>query len=108
MADIDREIRDVVTEQRKDPFSNPRQPIIDSLKNFLRTMCDSKLYVVEVFGNEADLGKFRKLISKNFKEPAATPANMQSGMVHVRVKRPAHQHAGDVYVCQFKSTELLK
>jgi len=95
-------------QERESAFRNPKQETIDATKNFLRTFCESKHYVTEVFGGEADLNKFRKLISKTFKEPKATPAGVQRGMVHVRVKRLATQHAGDIFVGQFNSLELLK
>jgi hypothetical protein len=94
--------------ERESAFHNPKQATIDATKSFLRTFCESKHYVTEVFGSEADLNKFRKLVSKVFKEPKATPAGVQRGMVHVRVKRLSNQHAGDIFVGQFNSLELLK
>jgi hypothetical protein len=89
------------------PFKNPKQPVIDATVNMLRTLCDSKFYTVEVSGAPATVEIFRKHISENFEVPKATPANVQRGMIHVRVKRPINQHAGDIFVGQF-NPEILK
>lgn len=89
------------------PFKNPKQPVIDATVHMLRTLCDSKLYVVEVGGAPATVEIFRKHISENFEVPKMAPAHLQRGMVHVRVKRPINQHAGDIFVGQF-NPEILK
>jgi len=88
------------------PYQNKKQPIIDAATVFLVAMCASKECEVEVFGNEAALKKFRENISDNFTVPKVTPAHVQRGMVHVRVKRPINQHAGDLFVGQF-NTDIL-
>nr|DAF93735.1 MAG TPA: hypothetical protein [Myoviridae sp. ctshb19] len=90
----------------RNPFKNPKQPTIDAAAEFLRSMCGSKLYVVEVFGSPAAVKKFSDTVSPDFETPKVTPAHMQRGMVHVRVKRPVNQHAGDLFVGQF-NTEIL-
>jgi hypothetical protein len=89
------------------PFKNPKQPVIDATGAFLRTLCESKLYMVEVSGSPANVEIFRKNISDNFEVPKSTPANVQRGMLHVRVKRPINQHAGDIFIGQF-NPEILK
>lgn len=94
-------------DERPSPFKNPRQPVIDATQNLLRTLCNSKLYVVEVSGAPATVEIFRKNISEEFEVPKSTPANMQRGMIHVRVKRPINQHAGDIFVGQI-NPEILK
>lgn len=89
------------------PFKNPKQPVIDATVSMLRTMCESKHFLVEVSGAPANVEHFRKTISDNFEVPKSTPANVQRGMLHVRVKRPINQHAGDIFVGQF-NPEILK
>lgn len=89
------------------PFKNPKQPVIDATVSFLRAMCDSKHFTVEVSGSPANVELFKKNISAEFEVPKSTPANVQRGMLHVRVKRPINQHAGDIFVGQF-NPEILK
>lgn len=96
-----------MSDDRPNPFKNPKQPVIDATVAMLRTMCESKHFTVEVSGAPANVEHFRKNISDNFEVPKSTPANVQRGMLHVRVKRPINQHAGDIFVGQF-NPEILK
>lgn len=95
-----------MTDDRNNPFKNPKQPVLDATAHFLRVLCDSKHFEVEVSGSPAHVKKFSDNISKNFSVPKSTPAHVQRGMVHVRVKRPINQHAGDIFVGQF-NPEIL-
>lgn len=74
---------------------------------FLKSLCESGDYQVEIYGNPAHLKRIREKITDKFEVPTDTPAHVQRGKVHVRAKRPVNQHAGDMFVGQFEVETLF-
>lgn len=74
---------------------------------FLRDLCESGKYHVEIYGNPVMLKRIREKITDKFEVPKDTPAHIQRGMIHVRAKRPVNQHAGDMFVGQFDAEVLF-
>jgi hypothetical protein len=75
--------------------------------SFVKDLCESGLYQVEIYGNPVMIKRVRELISNKFTEPKDTPAHMQRGKIHVRAKRPINQHAGDMFFGQFEAEVLF-
>lgn len=74
---------------------------------FLKHLCESGDFQVEIYGNPIHLKRIREKITDKFEIPMDTPAHVQRGKVHVRAKRPTNQHAGDMFFGQFEPEVLF-
>lgn len=85
---------------------NAKEKARDALVTMLTEFCNApKVYIVEVSGSEKGIAAFKREVSSNFTKPKVS-APLKSGMVYVRVRKPASQYAGDVLVCHI-NMELL-
>lgn len=85
---------------------NAKKKARDALIQMLSEFCNApKSFVVEVSGSEKGIAAFKREVSANFVKPKVS-APMKSGMIYVRVRKPANDYAGDVLTCHI-NTELL-
>lgn len=76
------------------------------MAKFIKGMCESGMYQVEIFGNPVIIKRIREKITNKFEVPKVTPERVQRGKIHVRIKRPINDYAGDLFVGQLEP-ELL-
>lgn len=74
---------------------------------FIKDLCESGRYRVEIYGNPVLLKRIREKITNKFEVPKDTPAHMQRGKIHVRALRGVNDYAGDMFFGQFEAEVLF-